>query len=337
MASHPEYANGTNGSDVANAFAENIRDKTIVITGVSPRSLGETLALILAKHSPKSLILASRTQSKLESVADAIRQQSSDKVEVHPVVLDLSDQKAIHDAAKQILQLTPHIDILINNAGFVSSSREETVEGIEKTFGTNHVGHWLFTSLLAPRLVAAAQGTSPGATRVVNVSSMGHKFSPVRFSDYNFVGGDVPADEEPPSYVPSHMRPDKAVGRHYQGFTAYAQSKTANILHCYSLNRRLPGVKAFAAHPGTIATDLSRNLSSEDAKVIESATDWINQDQGTATILVGALDPKLSMVGDDHAYLSDCQVAEPAKHARSPDVAERLWTLSEQLTKTSRL
>lgn len=71
--------------------------------------------------------------------------------------------------------------------------------------------------------------------------------------------------------------------------------------------------------------------------MIESATDWIDQDQGTATILVGALDPKLSMVGDDHAYLSDCQVTEPAKHARSPEVAERLWTLSEQLTKTSRL
>ena len=172
----------------------------VVITGVSPRSLGETLAVILAKHSPKSLILASRTQSKLESVADAIRQQSSDKVEVHPVVLDLSDQESIHDAANKISQLTSHIDILINNAGFVSSSREETVEGIEKTFGTNHVGHWLFTSLLAPSLAAAAQGTSPGATRVVNVSSMGHKFSPVRFSDYNFLGGDVPADEEPPSY-----------------------------------------------------------------------------------------------------------------------------------------
>lgn len=71
--------------------------------------------------------------------------------------------------------------------------------------------------------------------------------------------------------------------------------------------------------------------------MIESATDWINQDQGTATILVGALDPKLALVGHDQAYLSDCQVAEPAAHARSPDMAERLWTLSEELTKTSKL
>lgn len=81
-----------------------------------------------------------------------------------------------------------------------------------------------------------------------------------------------------------------------------------------------------------IKTDLSRNLSSEDVKVIDSAEGWINHDQGTATILVGALDPKLADADMARVYLSDCQLADSAEHAGGIETAEWLWSLSEQLT-----
>lgn len=167
------------------------------------------------------------------------------------VVLDLASFKAVRAAAAEISQMVGHLDILMNNAGVVSSERKETVDGIEQTFGANHVGHFLFTSLLTPLLVAgAAKSSSSGLTRVVNVTSLGYRLSPVRFHDYNFTGNEVPKEEEPPMKLPVHMAIGK--GRSYGPFPAYGQSKTANILHCVSLNHKLSskGIKALAVHPG---------------------------------------------------------------------------------------
>jgi len=223
----------------------------VVITGVSPNSLGEGLATSIARHSPAELILASRTKSKLDSVAQQIETLSPVKPKL--VVLDLSSQAAIRKAASEISHLVNHIDILINNAGVVTSERDETLEGIELQFGANHVGHHLLTSLLTPRLLTASSNASQtGVTRVVNVTSLGYVLSPVRFHDYNFEGKPVPPEEEPLASLPAHMKPDPANGPPYFVFTAYGQSKTANILHAVSLNEKLggKGVKAFAVHPG---------------------------------------------------------------------------------------
>lgn len=161
-------------------------------------------------------------------------------------MLDLSSQAATRKAAEEIAGLLGHVDILINNAGVVSSERRETTDGLELLFGTNHVGHFLFTSLLTPLLLAAK------SARIVNVTSLGYRLSPVRFHDYNFEGHPVPPEEEPPSSVPSYMRPAPTGGRSYHGFCAYGQSKTANILHAVALNDRLGGksVRAYAVHPG---------------------------------------------------------------------------------------
>lgn len=268
LTSHPEFGEGTNGSDVAEAFAGNIKGRNgeagfsyskkltdaflVVITGVSPKSLGETLAVTIARHSPATLILASRTLSKLEAVAKSVRQTSS-QVDPKLVVLDLGSLKSVRQAAADISQLVESIDVLINNAAVVSSERRETADGLEQTFGTNHVGHFLFTSLLTPLLLAGAkQAGQAGTTRVVNVTSLGYRLSPIRFHDYNFEGKQVPSEEEPPQGLPAHMKPNLADNRPYQGFCAYGQSKTANILHCVALNQKLgsKGIKAFAVHPG---------------------------------------------------------------------------------------
>lgn len=156
----------------------------------------------------------------------------------------------------------------------------------------------------------------------------------MRFHDYNFEGKSVPPEEEPPPNVPSYMRPVPIGGKAYHTFCAYGQSKTANILHAVSLNEkfRSNGIRAFAVHPGSIWTDFSRNLSPEDFKVVEgTSTFWKNQDQGTATILVAALDPALAEA-DERPLLSDCQLEDVSDYAKDPEIAEKLWKLSKQLT-----
>lgn len=307
----------------------------MVISGVSPESLGGATALAFARHAPASLILASRTKSKLETVAKQISEQSPG-VKPHLVVVDLGSQASVRDAAKEVSKLVDHIDILVNNAAVTSSERRETVDGLESQFGTNYVGPFLFTHLLTPLLKAASSGgkSQPGMTRVVNVSSDGYKLSPIRFHDYNFEGKPIPVEEQPPAQIPSYMKPDPENGKNYYGFTAYGQSKTANILHAASLRHKLgkDGVQGFAVHPGTIWTDLSRSLNQTDLDFIKSfPAEWKTPDQGIATIMVAALDPKLAEQAE-MVYLSDCQLEDVSQYAKDSDVAEKLWELSEKLT-----
>lgn len=265
MASHEEYDQFTKGSDVAATFSERIRDRngmrecdncaktlltaTVIITGVSPESLGATLAITIAKHSPGHLILASRTQAKLDEVLNTIKEDSP-AVHVDTVQLDLSSQSSIRESASQISALTDRVDILINNAAVNHEEHHYTKEGIELQFGTNHVGHFLFTNLLLDHFTTAAQSSPKGSTRIVNVSSLGYRLSPVRFHDYNLEGKPVPSEEEPPSWVPDKFRPKE--GTPYSAFVSYAQSKTANILFSVALTERLQeeGIISYAVHPG---------------------------------------------------------------------------------------
>lgn len=142
------------------------------------KSLGETLSTTIAKYSPRTLILASRTRSKLEAVAKLVKEDTGFDAVV--VELDLSSQSSIRKAAAEVATILPHIDILINNAAVVSSERQETKDGLELTFGTNHIGHWLWTSLLTP-LLLSKDGSSSHTARVVNVTSLGYRLSPIRF------------------------------------------------------------------------------------------------------------------------------------------------------------
>lgn len=137
----------------------------------------------------------------------------------------------------------------------------------------------------------------------------------------------MPEDELQPRGLPDAFK--VGPGRPYQGFAAYGQSKTANILHAVGLNEK--GVRAYAVHPGGIWTDLSRSLTPEDVKIIEGTSSfWKTHDQGVATILVAAFDPKLGESGKG-VFLSDSQFVDVSKSATDPDTAERLWALSEKI------
>lgn len=222
----------------------------VLITGISPKSLGEALAIAIWNHSPTHLILASRTKSKLEEVQQKLKPSPGSKITLLPI--DLSSQASIRNAVITLNPRVPHIDVLINNAGVVSSARQETSDGLELQFGTNHVGHFLLTSLLMPKLLSAKY------PRVVNVSSMGYRLSPFRFHDYNFEAKPVPAEEMPPKGLPKSFTPDASKGRNYVTFCAYAQSKTANILHAVGLNDRYgdKGLTPYAVHPGSKSSSI---------------------------------------------------------------------------------
>ncbi|KAH9866270.1 hypothetical protein J1614_008836 [Plenodomus biglobosus] len=327
---HPEWNHETGGLEVAKAFADQIRGKNVLITGVSPESIGSAIALSIASQVPNLLILASRTRTKLEEVTGLIK-NAHPQVNVKIVMLDLMSQASIKKAAAEVASLTDRLDLVINNAGIMTQKRQTTKEGIEGQFGANHIGHFLLTNLLMPQLLAAAKTNAPGSTRIVNLTSLGHRLSPVRFSDYNLTRKEVPP-EEMHAPLPPAFAGNAEDG--YNGFVAYGQGKTANILFSIGLNERLreKGIASYAVHPGSIWTGLSRDLDPDgEAAIKNTSTFWKNQDQGASTVLVAALDPALNGANSSSVLLHDCQTADAAPHATDSELAERLWTLSEKL------
>jgi NAD(P)-dependent dehydrogenase (short-subunit alcohol dehydrogenase family) len=213
------------------------------------------------------------------------------------VVLDLADLDTVRAAAEQL----PPVDVLVNNAGVMYTPFERTAQGFELQFGTNHVGHFALTNAVQP-------------TRVVNLSSGGHRASDIIWDDPNY-----------------ERRP-------YDKFEAYGQSKTANILFTRELARR--GSHALAVHPGMIATELGRYMTKVDlpelmAKVKAAPggpTQYKSIEQGTATTVWAVAHPELP----SGAYLADAEISdEDAPWTRDEASWSRLWALTEELVSPS--
>ncbi|OTA94086.1 hypothetical protein M434DRAFT_10991 [Hypoxylon sp. CO27-5] len=309
----------TPSEDLAKAFADRIKGRTFLITGTTAKGLGAHSAITLAREGPAHLILVSRSKARSEPVLQEIA-AINPSVKTTFITCELSDFDSVRAAAAQINNddSIPHIDVVINNAG-IMAIKEYTLDkqGYEITLSSNHLGHFLLTNLIMPKILAAG----PGA-RIVNVSSKGHRISPFRFDDYNFSGG-----------------------KEYDGWSAYGQSKTANILFSVELARRLAdrGVKAYSAHPGGIFnTNLGTHLEQGAWDDIEKVTlkntgqtfggvDWPPKtlSEGTSPLIAAALDPGF----DDKsgAFIQDCQIGEPLEYATDPENARKLWELSKKL------
>jgi len=244
---------------------------------VSPESIGSAIALSIASQTPALVILASRTKSKLEEVVKSIK-NAYPGVEVKIVLVDLISQESVRSAAKEISQLTDRLDLIINNAALMTLQRQTTKEGLEGQFGANHIGHFLLTNLLVPKLLSAASSSTPGATRVINLSSAGHRLSPIRFSDYNLEkqNEDLPEEER---HGPLSEGFAKATNNGYNGWVAYGHAKTANILFSVGLNEKLgpKGVRSYAVHPGSeylhLAVVAEKKLC-DGQLTIDSHMDW---------------------------------------------------------------
>jgi len=178
--SNPSFGAHTTAEEVANIYTTEVANKTILITGVSPNGLGLYTATVLATHSPALLILAARSISALEAAKTAIHNVAPD-CPIRLLVLDLSSLEKVREAALEVVAWNdvPMIDVLINNAGIMSTPWSKSADGIEMQFAVNHLGPWLFTNLLMPKIVQAKG-------RVIFLSSFGHVYGGVRFEDVNF-------------------------------------------------------------------------------------------------------------------------------------------------------
>lgn len=182
----PKFTNVTTAEEACEAFTSRINGRNFLITGTSARGLGAKCTTALAKHSPAQLILVSRNRAKVEPVIDEIHSIDA-HVDVKFVPCELSDQDSVRKAAGDILNDTriKHIDVVINNAGIMAAAEYEVdSRGNELQLSANHIGHFLLTNLIMPKIIAAG----PGA-RIVNHTSHGHGLSPFRFDDPNFGEG----------------------------------------------------------------------------------------------------------------------------------------------------
>lgn len=268
---------------------------------------------------------------------------------------DLSNQKAVREAAAEVLSWNdvPTIDILVNNAAVMNiPERILSEDGIEIQFATNHVGHFLFTCLIMPKLFKAAESSPKGTTRVINVTSGSPTIAGIRWSDINFekINRDLPEAEQPLYDLHRRWGAINPEEKSYLPLEGYNQSKVANLLFSIAANKRLydkHGILSLAVHPGIIRTELSRSAAPETVAAIEEMIkggtfQLKTLGAGAATTLVAATDPRLGMSrtrlkdGQENygAYLADCQISDKAcARAVSSDEAEKLWKLSEELVK----
>jgi NAD(P)-dependent dehydrogenase (short-subunit alcohol dehydrogenase family) len=282
--------------------------RTAVVTGASAGLGRETARALTSKGA--AVVLAVRDADGKGAIAAAAIRDQVPGASVEVAELDLTALDGIRARAKRLLDAHDRIDLLVNNAGVMATPFGRTAEGHELQFGTNHLGHFLFTNLLMPAVLAGAPG------RVVNLTSAGHFNSDIVWDDVDY-----------------EHRP-------YDKWEAYGQSKTANILFTVELDRRLApkGVRSYAVHPGMIVTELGRHLNRDDIKALgERAKSrgttlpaYKTIEQGAATSVWTATAPELAGAGG--VYCEDCHVSENhAPWALDPESTKRLWALSETI------
>jgi NAD(P)-dependent dehydrogenase (short-subunit alcohol dehydrogenase family) len=258
------------------------------------------------------VIIASRDHAKGAQAAREISAANPSSI-VETALLDLANLGSIRAFAERIRAGNDHIDLLINNAGVMAAPHRRTADGFELQFGTNHLGHFALTGLLLPLL-----SEEPDA-RVVTVSSNNHKAGRMQFDDLQ---GE----------------------RRYSRWGAYAQSKLANLLFAFELDRRLKASSlpliSVAAHPGYSATNLQLSGPPPHERLMMRLSNKLfaqSAETGALPLLYAATAPGLpggSYVGPDGAgeLRGHPVLVKATKRARDEESARRLWDVSERLT-----
>ncbi|KAK9760392.1 hypothetical protein K7432_015627 [Basidiobolus ranarum] len=241
------------------------------------------------------VILGGRKQETLDDTIKKIKEETPE-AKLHPLIIDLASLESVRSAAKEVNEYSEPIDVLINNAAIMASPYNATVDGFEAQFGVNHLGPFLFTNLILPQILAS----KTGAPRIVNVSSLGHNVSPIRFADYGFNNG-----------------------RDYDKWQAYGQSKTANSPSWSDQDQSFK-TRCFDAEVANVPDANGKPQGIEALK-------WKTIPQGSATHIVAAFDP--SIKDQSGLYLRDAQVNNAAAQPYALDAANahKLWALSEKL------
>jgi len=296
----------------------NLRGKRALVTGVSA-GIGIETARALAAHGAQ-VIGAARDLSKAQAATEQVREQAASGGSLDLVQLDLASLDSVRRCADGLLAAGKPFDLIIANAGVMACPKGTTVDGFETQFGTNHLGHFVLVNRIVSLLKAGS--------RLVNLSSAGHRYADVDLEDPNF------------EHTP------------YEQFIAYGRSKTANVLFAVEFDRRhkARGARATAVHPGGIRTELSRHLTPD---VLQKLIAEINASQpkgaspfsyksipqGAATSVWAACVADAEAIGG--RYCEDCHVAEVVTtpgirggvqpYALDPQRAQALWQKSEEM------
>ena len=283
-----------------------LSDKVALITGCSS-GLGIETARALSATGAK-VYCCVRNITKGEKALEGILEPGR----VEMLTLDLNSLESVRACAKDFLSKSKQLNILINNAGIMATpTREKTEDGFEGQFGTNHLAHFLLFQLLKPALIASS--TPNFNSRVVSVSSMGHRSGEVQFGNYNFEDGT------------------------YSPWKGYGQSKTANIYMANEIDRRYgsKGLHALSLHPGGIMTGLQTHMPEEVkqkySKDPETLSYMKSPEQGAATTVYAAVSKEWE--GKGGKYLEDCDETGPhqgkiegyAAWAYDEEGEKRLW------------
>ncbi|KAK9761280.1 hypothetical protein K7432_013937 [Basidiobolus ranarum] len=170
-----KFNNETTAEEAAALFANDIKGKAVLVTGGTLGGLGAEAARVIAKYSAGPVILSGRKQDALDDSIKKIKEETPE-AKLRSLIIDLASLESVRHAAKVVNEYSEPIDILINNAAIMASPYSTLTDGFESQFGVNHLGPFLFTNLILPRILAS----KTGAPRIVNVSSIGHGFGPAR-------------------------------------------------------------------------------------------------------------------------------------------------------------
>ena len=283
--------------------------RVAIVTGANT-GIGYEAAAVLADKGAH-VVLAVRNLDKGNDAADRIR-ATTPNADVTLQELDLASLDSVRNAADKLRANYPRIDLLINNAGVMTTPLIRTQDGFELQFGTNHLGHFALTGQLLDSMLPVER------SRVVTISSQGHRGGTIRFDDLQWE-------------------------RRYSRLFAYAQSKLANLLFTYELQRQL-SAKGFptisvAAHPGSANTELTRNMPGPIQRPIQFIWGLVTQSppMGALPTLRAATDPTVQGgqyygpdgIGEQRGYPKR---VESSSQSHDEDLQRRLWTVSEELT-----
>ncbi len=275
---------------------ERLKGKIAIVTGANS-GMGMATTEALSDEGATVIMLCRNGERGKEAVAKLTENRSRD---LDLILCDLGDYESIRNFVKTVKEKYDHIDVLVNNAGFISLDRQETKEGLERQFGINHIGHFLLTTELVDIM--------PRGSRIVNVASGAHKTGRIHFNDINL-----------------HKR--------FNVIKAYSQSKLANVLFTRELARRLKkrGITVNCCHPGAVATNIGIDRDTGFGKTITGLLKpfFLTPRQGADTAIFLAADDAVKDITGEYFYRR--MIARSSRRSKDMRLARRLYKFSEQL------
>ena len=279
---------------------ENLKNKVCLITGAT-NGIGLEAAKALSKMGAEIIFIA-RNQEKAEKLKDDLQKESGKRPT--SIIADLSLQSEVKKAADEFLSLNKPLDILLNNAGIMNRERKETADGFDEVFSVNHLAYFSLTLMLLEKM------KNTGGGRIVNVASMAYRF----VNEINFE--DLQSKEN------------------YKSLKVYGQSKLANILFTRSLASKVEdnNITVNCLHPGYVDTGIGLNNKGFFVKLLMNLGRPFAKktDKGAETSIYLCASPEVKKITGE--YFVDCEIEPLLGAAKSGQQAEKLWSISSELT-----